>query len=605
MEAVTLYILIGAGLLIVSILTSFIAFRVGAPLLLVFLGVGLAAGENGIGGIAFNDPQAAFLVGSIALAVILFESGLDTRFHSYRIAAGPAVTLATVGVLITTGVVGAAAHLLVGLSWPEALLIGAVLSSTDAAAVFFLLRVGGITIRDRVRSTLEIESGTNDPMAIFLTIALVEVISGGHYGVADFIGEFALQMGGGIILGLLGGAFITLVINRMRLEPALYPVVSLAFALFGFAFAGVVGASGFLAVYVAGLVAGNVRLRGAESLKRFHAGLTWLAQIVMFVLLGLLATPAHFVPLIPVAVALAMVLTLLARPLAVWLCLLPFRYSTRETAFVAWVGLRGAVSMLLAIVPLLAGVPSGSSVFIIAFLVVVVSLTVQGWTIRPMARRLGLIVPPRTGPVDRMELELPGEATMELVAYTVRADSPVARGHPLPRWARPSLVIRQGRVPPPSQARPLRPGDHVYLFTPPSRVPLLDRLYGGSRPLASDDREFYGDLVLNPDVTAQVVAEMYGLPVPLSDAPLTVAQLFERDYHDAYGIGDRIRLGAVELIVREVDIDGAIVSVGLALDPPRPTRLKLPSLLPVRAVGDAWRRLSRRHSSRREKQPGD
>ncbi|HSK41948.1 MAG TPA: potassium/proton antiporter, partial [Arenibaculum sp.] len=514
MEAISIFVLVGAGLLLVSILTSVISFRIGAPLLLIFLAVGLLAGEDGIGGIDFDNAPAAFLIGSIALVVILFESGFDTRIASYRVAAAPALTLATIGVLLTSGLVALAARPMLGVSWPEALLLGAIVSSTDAAAVFFLLRVGGITIRERVRSTLEIESGSNDPVAIFLTITLIELIVSGSgvSGVGLATGLIA-QLGGGIVLGLIGGGVIVLAINRIRLEEGLYPIVSLAFALFIFAGTTLLGGSGFLAVYVAGLVAGNLPVRGANALRRFHNGLTWLSQIVMFLTLGLLATPSQFDAVALPAIGLALALTFVARPLAVWLCLAPFRFTADETTFVAWVGLRGAVSILLAIVPILYGLPGGQAFFNVAFIVVIVSLLLQGWTVGPLARWLGLIVPPRSGPVDRVELELPGQLDYELVAYTVLDHSPVAGGQRLPRWARPSLIIRQGRVVSIHTARKLQAGDIVYLFSPPGRVPLLDRMFAEQRAIRDDDRLFYGDLVVTAATPVATLAELYGLPL--------------------------------------------------------------------------------------------
>lgn len=608
MDQASTIILIGSTLLIASILTSVVALRFGTPLLLIFLGVGLLAGQDGIGGIWFNDAPGTFLIGSVALAVILFESGFDTRIQSYRTAAWPALTLATLGVAVTTAVIGVAAHSLLGLPWIEALLIGAVVSSTDAAAVFLLLRVGGITVRERVRSTLEIESGSNDPMAILLTVVLVEAAQIGHLDPARAALEFLLEMVGGVLGGLVGGVLLVAMINGAKLESGLNLVVSLAIALFVFAGTAVLGGSGFLAVYVAGLVAGNVHLQGAQNLRRFHSGLTWLSQIVMFVLLGLLATPSEFLTIAFPAVALALLLILVARPLAVWLCLLPFRFTANETTFVAWVGLRGAVSMLLALVPILGDLPNGQIIFNTAFIVVIVSLLVQGWTIGPMARWLRLIVPPRTGPVERVELELPGDIGHELVAYTVHPKSAVARGQPLPRWARPSLVVRDDKVVPLHKARPIRAGDRVYMFMAPNRLPLLDKLMGGTRPLDQSDREFYGDLAISPDATVEQIAEMYGLPLALQNASRTLRALFHHDFPKGFELGDRIRMGGVELIVRDLDEDGEITSVGMDLDPPQPGKTRLPLLQPPAHIRERvetwWSRTAFRRWQERQRRGG-
>jgi potassium/hydrogen antiporter len=587
MEATSTIILIGSGLLVASILTSVAAMRFGAPLLLIFLAVGLIAGEDGLG-IRFNDPQTAYLVGSAALAVILFESGFDTKLQSYRAAAGPALTLATLGVLVTAGLAGAAAHYLLGLTWLEGLLLGAVISSTDAAAVFFLLRVGGITIRDRVRSSLEIESGANDPMAILLTVVLVEALRHGGGGDAWAMAElFIRQMGLGLVLGLIGGVLLVAAINMAGLDNALNPVVSLAFALFIFAGTNMIEGSGFLAVYVAGLAAGNSSLKGAAWLRRFHAGLTWLSQIVMFVMLGLFATPSSFGEILLPALALAAFLIVVARPAAVWLSLSPFRFKANETAFLAWVGLRGAVSLLLALVPILGDLPHGAAMFNVAFVVVVVSLIVQGWTIRPMAHGLGLIVPQRTGPVQRVELELPDEVSHELVAYTVHPQSPVGQGQHLPRWARPALVLRAGKVVALHRAQPLQPQDHVYMFVARHRLALHDKLFAAAKPLDQDDREFFGDMALSPNIAAGQLAVMYGLEVSEAKAGLTLAEMFQQEFSGAAEPGDRIRLGEVELILRERDDKGRILSVGLALEPSQAAKPKAPLFF------DFWNRQRR------------
>ncbi|WP_453974150.1 potassium/proton antiporter [Amorphus sp. MBR-141] len=560
-----LVILISSGLLIASIFTSLAAFRFGAPLLLVFLFVGLAAGEDGLG-LQFNDAGTAYFIGSLALAVILFDSGFGTAKRSFRQAAGPAITLATVGVLLTAGLVGIAAHFLLGLGWLQSLLLGAIVGSTDAAAVFFLLRIGQITVRDRVRSTLEVESGSNDPMAIFLTMLLVELISAGAtYPNAGILFGFVQQMGLGLALGLGGGLLIAVVVNRVNLEGSLYPVMVLSAALFLFALTGILGGSGFLAVYVAGLVAGNRRLRAADRLRRFQGGMTWLAQIVMFVMLGLYATPSEFIAAAPGALLLALVLILVARPIAVWLCLLPFGFRTREQVFVGWVGLRGAVSIMLAILPVIAELPNGQLYFNTVFIVVLVSLVVQGWTIRPMARWLKLIVPPTIGPLDRVELELPGTAHHELVVYKVTDGSPVSRGVRIPRWARPSLIIRDGQSMKWQHVRHLQPGDNVYVFTAPRFVRLLDRLFAGPTQVAEDDRDFFGVFDVNPTQSVRVLATMYGVGLPADVADVSIADFIASRVGGRAEIGDRVAIETVELVVREVDDNGKTAAAGLAI----------------------------------------
>jgi len=561
-------ILIGSGLVIATIFTSLAAFRFGAPLLLIFLGVGLLVGEDGLG-LQFRDANTAYFVGSLALAIILFDSGFGTKLRAFRQAALPAVTLATVGVLLTTGFVGVSARYLFDLPWPEAFLLGAIISSTDAAAVFFLLRAGGIRIKERIRSTLEIESGSNDPMAIFLTIALVELVKSGQFGgaVIEMAIGFVQQMGLGLAIGLLGGNLIVYTMNRLKLEGGLYPILVLSGALFFFSIAGVIGGSGFLAAYVAGLVAGNKTMRGGHALRRFQDGITWLAQIVMFLILGLLATPSQFYAIAVPAIALAFFLTFVGRPLAIWLCLVPFRYDRQETTFVAWVGLRGAVSILLAIIPIIGGVANAQLYFNAAFIIVLTSLVVQGWTIAPVARWLNIGVPPRLGPVEKIELELPGTAHHELIVYRVVAGSPVVEGERLPRWARPSLVIRDGQSMRYHYAGRLQPGDYVYMFIPPRNARLLDRLFASPGKLAGDDGEFFGAFALDPSKSLADLKSAYGVKLPRGANPETSLRDFMTDRLGGTAeLGDRVSCGPVDLIIREMNSDGKIIGVGLALD---------------------------------------
>ena len=589
-----LVILISAGLIVLSIFTSLVAFRFGAPLLLVFLLVGLGAGEDGLG-LQFSDANAAYFIGSLALAIILFDSGFSTTLASFRQAAAPAVVLATLGVLLTAAMVALAAHFLLGIAWLQSFMLGAVVGSTDAAAVFFLLRAGRITLKERVRATLEVESGSNDPMAIFLTVTFLALITGAGATanpLLGVVGGFGVQMGLGLLLGLLGGMVIVFIVNRVELEGALYPVMVLACSCSLFALTGMLGGSGFLAAYVAGLYAGNRRVRGADGLRRFQAGMTWLAQITMFLVLGLYATPSEFLAAAPGALVLALVLIFLARPVAVWLCLLPFGFRREETAFAGWVGLRGAVSILLAMLPVIAGLPNGQLFFNTVFIVVVISLLVQGWTIRPLARWLRLIVPATIGPVDRVELELPGTANHELIVYHVVDGSPVVRGKRLPRWARPSLVVRDGQSMRLYQAGLLRPGDYVYLFIAPRHAPLLDRLFASPALLDSDDRQFFGVFQVEPRQAMASLAALYELTVDGADGALSIGDYMRRRLGGPPEIGDRVACGNVELIVRELDEEGGIAAAGISLE--ADTAHRLPRFLSGREVRDFVRRLLRR-----------
>ncbi|MBY5362065.1 potassium/proton antiporter [Rhizobium leguminosarum] len=586
MEAFYIVVLVSTALVLLAAFSSLLAFRFGAPLLLLFLMIGLAAGVDGLG-IEFSNNYLAYILGSIALAVILFDSGFGTPMQAFRLAAVPSLALASVGVLITASLFALAAMWLLNFTWLEGLLLGSIVASTDAAAVFFLLRIGGINIRDKVRSTLEVESGTNDPMAIFLTIALVEVLASGEHYAGINIGMLAMfvqQMGLGVILGLLGGMMIVLIVSKLDTDRGLTPIFVLALALLVFSFTGAVGGSGFLAVYVAGIYAGNRKMQAIGTIKRFQDGMTWLAQIIMFLVLGLLATPSQFPAIIVPAILLALFLIFVARPLAIWLSLLPFDYTQQEIGFVAWVGLRGAVSILLAIMPILGGLENGQIYFNTAFIIVLVSLLVQGWTIKPVAKKLGLIIPPRIGAVDKVEVDLPGAAHHELLSYRVIKDSPVLRGERIPRWATPSLVIRDGKSMRYQYAGRLRENDLVYLFIVPSYSRLLDRLFASRAPVDDDDAEFFGAFALSPARPAADLDAAYG-PGLLNESEkgLTIAELMRQRLGGKADYADRVRLGSIILIVRDLDEHDHITSVGMSLEAVEPA-ITLPIFLNLKDI---------------------
>ena len=585
------------SLILIAAFSSLLAERFGAPLLLLFLLIGLLAGVDGLG-IDFSNNSAAYMLGSIALAIILFDSGYGTSLQSFRQAAVPALTLATIGVLLTAILFGIAARLLLGFSWLEGLLLGSIVASTDAAAVFFLLRTGGINIRDKVRSTLEVESGTNDPMAIFLTAALVGIMANGEgldSAGLDLLVLFAKQIGLGLLLGLIGGVLIVQIIRRVPVERGLAPIFVLALALLVFAYTSAIGGSGFLAVYVAGIYTGNKKIQSNTSIKRFQEGMTWLAQIIMFLVLGLLATPSQFPQIILPAVGLAIFLVFIARPIAVWLCLLPFDLTQRETGFVAWVGLRGAVSILLAILPILGGLENGQLYFNTTFIVVMVSLAIQGWTVKPMANRLGLIIPPQIGAIDKLELDLPGTANHELLAYRVVADSPVLRGERIPRWARPSLVIRDGKSMRYQYAGRLRESDQVYLFIAPGFSRLLDRLFASKLAVSEDDNEFFGTFTIDPSRSGEELDNAYG-PGLINEAEkaLTISELMERRLGGKPDYADRVKIGRIVLIVRKIDEHGIIKMVGISLEPVAPAT-RLPLFLNLREMSHMARDFARKY----------
>ena len=401
MDASHEIIFVAGVLCLLATLAGLLSARLGTPLLLAFIGIGMLAGEDGPGGIQFDDFRAAYLVGSLALAAILFQGGLSTERRMLQQALWPSIALATLGVAISAGLVGTVVKLLFGLTWPEALLLGAVTAPTDAAAVSVLLRLSQASIPFRVVAALEVESGLNDPMSVFLTLGLIEfLLQPGSTSVGDGVVLFIKEMGGGALIGVAGGCGLLWLFRRLNAEKSMFPVIAVGGALAIFGGAQVVGASGFLAVYLAGVIAGNYGHQADQPVKRFFDALGWLAQITLFLMLGLLVTPHELPQLIGPALAVAAVLILLARPAGVMASLFPFGWTTREVMFISWVGLRGAVPIFLTIIPLLAGVGTARTLFNIVFVIVIVSVAVQGWTIAPAARLLGLKTDPREGPSD-------------------------------------------------------------------------------------------------------------------------------------------------------------------------------------------------------------
>ncbi len=570
MELWNTAIFVGALLLVVSIVASDVSSRLGAPLLLVFIMLGMAAGEDGPGGIRFDDFELSYVIGTLALAVIIFDGGMRTRRETFRVTLWPAVSLATLGVVLTAGLVGIFAAWLLGITWLQGMLLGAIVASTDAAAVFALLRNAGTTLQERVTSTLEVESASNDPMAIFLAVALLELISAGKTALdAGIVVDFVMDFGIGAVLGLAGGRLLVWLTNRLRLHTGLYPLLASAGGLLIFAATQQVGGSGFLAIFLAGVVLGNSQLQAAQNILRVHDGLAWLSQIVMFIILGLLVTPSELVGIALPALGIAAFLILVARPIAVVASLLPFQFPWREQLFVSWVGLRGAVPIVLALFPVMYGVEDARLYFNVAFFIVLVSLLVQGWTIAPAARLLRLEVPPSTEPAQRVTLDMPGHFEHEIVSYEVQPGCLAAARDlgslELPEGAHAVAVMRDG-VP-----QALRPdlrfvaGDYLHLLAQPKIVPALNRLFDPHRaPARLEEHLYFGDFVLNGDAVLGDVAEVYGVDVPPQHLGKTLARYLDEHSHGRVVVGDRAPLGNALLVVREMDGD-RVTRVGLKL----------------------------------------
>ncbi|MFZ6018610.1 MAG: potassium/proton antiporter [Chloroflexota bacterium] len=453
-----------AGLLLISVLVSKISDRFGVPVLLLFLGLGMLAGSDGPGGIYFDNPAVAQFVGVIALVLILFAGGLDTDITQVRAVLKEGILLSTLGVLITALLTGLVSMQVLGLPLEIGLLLGATVSSTDAAAVFSVLRSKGISLKGNLKPVLELESGSNDPMAIFLTVGIIQLIQFPNRSPLNLIGLFALQMLVGALIGLLMGRIMVWLINHIRLGyEGLYPVLTLSLVFLAFGITTILGGSGFLAVYLTGIVLGNREFIHRRSLLRFHDGLAWLMQIAMFLTLGLLVFPSRLVSVTGSGLLIAAALMLLARPLSVLISLIGSQFAFREKLFISWVGLRGAVPIILATFPLLAQIPQADLIFNIVFFVVLTSVLFQGTTITPAARWLKLDAPATPKRIYPIEFTPIGGFKSELKELAVPPNSPMA-GKAIVELGLPDdflvvLIARQNDFVMPSGGTVIEPGD--------------------------------------------------------------------------------------------------------------------------------------------------
>jgi cell volume regulation protein A len=564
MESLNHLLLVGALILLVALLLGAASSRVGLPFLLVFLVVGMLAGEDGPGGIAFNDYELSFLVGNLALAVILLDGGLRTRFAIFRVGLRPALVLATLGVVLTAALVAACAAWLFDLDWRLAALLGAIVGSTDAAAVFALLKTAGVRLGDRIAATLEIESGANDPMAVFLTVGLIGlVLAPAEQPIVHLAFDLARQAGIGAGAGLAIGYAAGRYLPRTRLGPGLDALLVCAIGVSVFALTNALGGSGFLAVYLTGVMIANAAVRTSDNVLRAMDGMAWLAQAGMFLLLGLLVTPHELTPLLGPALGVAAFLMLVARPAAVWACLAPFRFPAAEVWYIGWMGLRGAVPIVLAIFPLLAGVEGADLLFNVAFVVVLVSLLAQGTTVSVAARVLGVALPRRGEPLARVQLT-GGAGHHELMEFDVEADSPVC-GAPLalidlPTGARAVSVMRAGRPLAPDDAGPLAGGDVVAILASEPVIGRLEEMFLGDAAAATEKRHrSFGEFFIDADAPAADVLALYGVTLPAYvNVDGTLGELVRSRLLRPPVEGDSVALAGVVLTVAEMD--GARIS---------------------------------------------
>ena len=575
LDSVSIAILLGAVLVMAGILSSLLALRFGAPLLLFFLFIGMAAGEAGPGGLHFDDVKTAYVVGSVSLALILFDGGLKTHFKAIQTVLAPSMMLATVGVLLTALITAPVAKYALGMSWTEGLLTGAVIASTDAAAVFLLVHAQGLRLRPRVGAALEVESGTNDPFAVFLTLTPVKLLSLGDASAGHIVMEFLQESVLGTLIGIVGGLLVVMAMNRVALPQGLHAPFVCTAALVIFGLAQIAHASGFLAVYLAGMLIGNRPTRAHNSVVTFLDAATWLAQIVMFVMLGLLVSPQRLVSSILPAIGVALVLMVVARPLAVFLCLQPFRFNWREKAFVSWVGLRGAVAIFLASIPMLVGLPEAHLYFDVAFVVVIISLLFQGWTLGYAARLLHVALPRTDRGPRRIELDLPGQLEQQLVGYSVRPKSLYLKRGLIPSWSKPTLVIRDENILTPEEAAPVAAGDYLYLLAPPEKAEALDRFFVDMPPVAAPDPHLLGDFMVPGETTLGDLAAIYGIAIDPAQSALTLADYFDIHLDRAPKIGAAVPIDTIDLVARSLS-GGRVNVVGLRLpedEDPVPVKL--------------------------------
>ncbi|HSD20083.1 MAG TPA: potassium/proton antiporter [Anaeromyxobacter sp.] len=479
----TAFLLAAVGaLLAVSVIASRASGRLGLPVALLFLLVGMLAGSEGLGRLPFEDYALTFRIGAVALVLILFDGGLNIDLASLRRVLAPATVLATAGVAGTAAVLALGARAL-GLGWPESLLVGAIVSSTDAAAVFSTLRSAGVSIRQRLAHLLEVESGVNDPMAVILTLTVTGALVTGERPGPRLALEVILQLAIGLAAGVAIGYAGRWLLARVRLSASgLYPVLTIALACFAFGAPTLLSGSGFVAVYAAAVVLGNGPLPHASGLRRVHDAMAWFSQVAMFLLLGLLAFPSRLVSVAGPGLFLGLFLALVARPIVVFAMLLPFRMPLREIAFVSWVGLRGAVPIMLGTFPILAGLPYARHVFDLVFFVVVVSALVQGSTIGWVARRLGLEVQAAPSPRAVLEINSTQRLSGEVISFYVERASAVAGSRisdlTIPEGSAVMLVVRGRELLAARGRTVLEPGDHVYVFTSPGDKPFVQLLFG-------------------------------------------------------------------------------------------------------------------------------
>jgi cell volume regulation protein A len=511
----------------------------------------------------------AHAIGTLALAVILFDGGLSTPVSSIRLTWRPAMVLATVGVLITAIITGLASAWILKVSVLEGLLLGSIVGSTDAAVVFAVLRYGGVHLPERLSSVLEVESGSNDPMAIFLTVGCIEVLIGNVPLGPGLLMLFFQQMALGAIVGLTIGYAAVWVVNRINLDAAgLYPILVSSCGLLAYGLAASLGGSGFLSIYLAGIYIGNSKIVFHRGIFLFHDAAAWLAQIVMFVVLGLLSFPSRLLGVAGQGLLIAAVLIVISRPTAVLLSLLPFRYNVRELTFLSWVGLKGAVPITLATFPLMFGVKDANVIFDVVFFVVLTSALVQGWSLPLVARRLGLETPAPPEPPLTLEISSLRHVEGDIVDYTVGEGSHVAgrlvRDIALPDGVVIAILAREQQIIPPQGNTRILAGDHAILVLRPGTRPLVNRIFGRDS-VQENELPASLEFPLRASITVGELEEFYGIKMDALPTQTLDEAMRGRLERDQVRQGGSVAFGPITLLIRELTEGGSIEHVGMVV----------------------------------------
>ena len=581
MDTLNIVYLVGAVLIFASIMASTLSARLGVPLLLLFLVVGMLAGEEGILGIEFSQYAIANFVGQAALACILLDGGLRTSFKSFRVGLKPAITLATWGVLATVMILGVFVTWLLDVDWRFGLLLAAIVGSTDAAAVFSLLRNGGVKLNDRVQATLELESGANDPLAILLVTGLIALnVDPAGQTALGFLGLLLQQLSFGLGMGLFFGYFLSQLLPKIHLAEGMYAILILSAGLAVFAATNLLGGSGFLAVFVTGILIGNHKVRSTEHVMRVMDSFAWLSQAVLFVVLGLLVTPSNVLEVWPYSVAIAAFMILVARPIAVYTSVLPFKFKNKEIGFISWVGLRGAVPITLAMLPVIAGVDNAFMLFDIAFGVVVLSLVLQGTTIPFMSNLFKVRIPNNKDPKEEHEVWVSDRASITLYEFEVKSGAFAIGRHPRdistrisPEEIRVFALVRGQQILAINEDTKLKFGDSVWYAMSGDYAGQIADVFNDTTLDRRAIDDFYGDWMLSPSVKLKDVPfftdrmKSESLEDTLNTKNMweqTVAEYIKDSLKMAPVAGDTVAINEEWLLViKEVDDQGRLRTIGL------------------------------------------